>query len=1069
VDRVVPGLAFVKFEKQATENSVPDRFEQQVAAYPDHLAVKTRLHQLTYSAFNKVANRIAHTVGQQSGKAEPVALLLDHDAWAVVAIFGLLKAGRSFVPLDPSLPEVRLKYMLEDSGAKLIITNSERLNLSQVLRGKSRGVIDLDHLDVSLPNDNPGMSISPGSMTCILYTSGTTGRPKGVVHSHRNELHNVMHHTNSLSLNANDRLTLLGSYSTGQGIQDLYCALLNGASLYPWSLKSEGLIGLANWLIGEGITVYHSAATVFRHFVRNLNGAEEFPHLRIVRLGSEPVSWKDVEAYKKYFSRRCVFVNALSSSETKTIRQYVIDKESQITGRVPVGYPVEDMDILILDDSGNELGPGEVGEVAVRGGYLSPGYWRQPDLTSAAFLPDPSSPTKRIFRTGEWGRMSADGCLVHLGRKDAQVKIRGYRVETFETELALLEHFAVDQVLVMCRDNIRGDKYLVAYIVLNRMIGCTVSELRIFLKEKIPDYMIPSAFIFLDSLPLTPNGKIDRGALPEPSRARPALDVPYAPPRTRLEKRLAESWAQVLGLDNVGIHDNFFDLGGDSLTASMAISSVSKTFRSNLLLREFFETPRITSIAKRFERALGESRRPKLPPLLPAPRKEYLPLSFAQEQLWFLNESRSGTPLFNLPSAHRLSGSLDVGILQESLRQLVERHEALRTVFGQVDGQPVQIIGQVFDIDVSLVDLRHLPVARREKEAARLAEKETSRPFDLATGPLIRTKLFRLAEDEHALLVIIHHIISDGWSSQVFWNELAIVYDALSRGRKPFLPENPIQFIDFVCWEQHALDDKFIREQLEYWERQLAGTLPRLEFRGRTRRKKAGNFRTAQLPIELDENLFSTVKDFSHKERSTPFMVLLTALDITLHAYTGKKDIRVGTLIANRDRAETERLIGNFINTVILRSRVDRKMTLRELLAQVRETTLAAYANQHLPFEHLVRTLEQKRKIKRTSLFQVLFVYHNMIFQISNPPNLTFKPQEKRWVRADPGITLTTFDLILVLKETSKRLVGTFTFKRDALDSRKANGILQKLIRSLEYLTSDPEATIGKICGEGIG
>ena len=313
------------------------------------------------------------------------------------------------------------------------------LGLAQNLFDGSRSCIDMDHLDTSLAPDNSGIALSPDSISCILYTSGSTGQPKGVLHTHRNELHSIMHHTNNLRLSADDRFSLLAPYGTGQGTQDIFSALLNGGTLYPWNMKSEGLNGLADWLVHEKITVYHSAATIFRHFVRNLSEREEFPDLRVIKLGSEQVSWKDVESYKKHFSRHCILLNAFSSSETKTIRQYLINKETQISGRVPVGYPVEDMEVLILDEAGHELGPNHVGEIAVRSRYLSPGYWQKPDLTAAAYLLDSRCPDNRIFRTGEWGRMSSDGCLEHLGRKDAQVKIQGYRVETNEIELALLQ------------------------------------------------------------------------------------------------------------------------------------------------------------------------------------------------------------------------------------------------------------------------------------------------------------------------------------------------------------------------------------------------------------------------------------------------------------------------------------------------------------------------------------------------------------------------------------------------------------------------------------------------------
>jgi len=407
-----------------------------------------------------------------------------------------------------------------------------------------------------------------------------------------------------------------------------------------------------------------------------------------------------------------------------------------------------------------------------------------------------------------------------------------------------------------------------------------------------------------------------------------------------------------------------------------------------------------------------------------------------------------------------------MAILKRSVRELIRRHESLRTVFDLVNEQPVQIVGQIFEPDLSPVDLCRLPAAHKEKKVTQLARSEARRPFDLAKGPLIRTKLCQLSEYEHLLLVVMHHIISDRWSMQVFWSELAAIYEALSRRRKPSLPEIQYQFVDFARWERRALDSKFMKVRLDYWEKQLGAALPRLVFSPHGSRKRALTFRTAQLPIELNENFFSALKNFSRAERSTPFMVLLAALDITLHLSSGKNDIRVGTLVANRDHPESERVIGHFINTVILRSRVYRRFTLREFLKQVRDTTLAAQAHQQLPFEHLVRSLERKRKMSRRSLFQVMFIYHNANREALASTKLIIKPVDDLLNRAESGITVTTYDLILLLRETAKGLIGSLTFKRDTFDSEQAGNLRRKFFTILKSLMQKPENTIGRVCAE---
>jgi amino acid adenylation domain-containing protein len=1058
--------SYIEFRREAIEHSIPARFERQVLQNADRSAVITDGETLTYNDLNRFANQIANLILERCGEGqEAVAIIVANDATAIAGLLGILKAGKISVPVDAGLPAARGRSIITDSQARLIITASEHVSMAQVMGSGTQDTINLDEITPDMSDDNPSVSIAPADMAHIIYTSGSTSEPKGVIDIHRNVLHHVMVVTNSSHYCMEDRMTLVRAPSSTGGLANVYSALLNGACLFPFDVQNKGVAQLASWLIAQDITVYHSSATVFRHFVQTLEKNDGFPHLRLIRLGSEQVTKNEFQRFRQHFSSDCILVNALSCTEAITFCQNFLNKNSIVAGEiVPVGYAVPDMEILLLDDARETVESGESGEIAIRSEFLSPGYWRKPELTRKAFLQRPGDDGRRVYLTGDMGRMNADGCLEHIGRKDFQIKIRGHRVNTDDLEIMLLALPCIKEVAVVARESMAGDRRLIAYLVFKAELSATVSQLRHLLSEKLPMYMIPSTFVVLDALPLTVNGKIDRRALPDPPVSRPELDIPFVVPRTFVEETTSRIWSEALGVEEVGIHDNFFDLGGDSLLASRVAANVRKQFHCILSLKEFFEASTVAGIAARIEKAVRKSRKLKPPQMTIVPREGSLPLSFAQEQLWLLNELLPGTHLFNLSSAYRLSGFLDVSILEESLSKLVKRHEIFRAIFAEVEGQPVQIIGPGFDTELPMVDLRHLPAARREKKAAQLAGTEASCFFDLAKGPLIRTKLFQLAQDEHVLVVTIHHIICDGWSIQVFWNELAHIYEALSRGREPSLPEIPVQFADFVRWEQHALDDKSTKAELRYWEKQLAGTFSTLRFIRGNKRKKAISFRTAQLPIELDENHFSALKDFSRQERSTPFMVLLTALDVTLHAYTGQKDIRVGTLVANRDRAETEGLIGHLINTVILGSRIFRKMTLRQLLTQVRDTTLAAYANQHLPFEHLVRTLERKRKIRRTSLFQVMFIYHNMTVPSPEPMTLIFKPEDKLSIRPDPGATLTTFDLILVLKETSKGLVGTFTFKRDTLDSRKANGILQKFIRNLEYLMASPESTISRAC-----
>jgi amino acid adenylation domain-containing protein len=591
--------SFIPFKKDDIEQSIPNRFEQRVKKHPDRIAIKSKNHALTYDDVNKTSNRIARAILEQRGSGEePIALLLENDAAMIATMLGALKAGKTYVPLDPSFPIARTTYILQDLHAGIVVTNNKNLSLARKLTNKAPHLLNIDDVDAGVPTENLSLSISPDTSAFILYTSGSTGNPKGVIQNHRNVLHDIMQYTNTLHICPEDRMTLLYSCSVNGAMRGVFGALLNGAALYPLEIREEGLANLANLLIQEEITFYHSVATVFRNFISTLTGKEKFPRLRLIRFGGERVLARDVELYKKHFHDDCILYTGMGATETGHVCQYFIDKQSQITGSVvPTGYPIEDKEVLLLDDAGEKIGLNRVGEIAVKSRYLSLGYWRKSDVTPVVFLPDREDEHKRIYRTGDLGRLRPDGCLIHMGRKDFQVKIRGYRVEVAEIEAALLALDSVNAAIVQSQADDAGEQHLVAYLVPTKGNTPTVSDLRQAMVQALPVYMVPSAFVFLDTLPLTPNGKVDRTALPGPGGVRPELDTPYAPPGTWVEEELAKIWAEVLALDRVGIHDNFFDLGGHSLAATRVVSQVIKRFRLEIPLRSLFEAPTVAEMA----------------------------------------------------------------------------------------------------------------------------------------------------------------------------------------------------------------------------------------------------------------------------------------------------------------------------------------------------------------------------------------------------------------------------------------------------------------------------------------
>ena len=593
-----PSGTFFEFPLEDVETSIPERFEKIVRLYPDQIAIKSPKYELNYAALDQWANRIAHVLLAHSAKQEePIALLLGTDAPAIATLFGILKAGKIYVPMDPSLPHARLSYILEDSQSGLLVTDSNNLHLARELtQGKIR-IVNLDEVDSQSSAYPPAISISPDSLTWILYTSGSTGKPKGVVQNHRNVLHFVMNYTNGLHLCADDRLTLLFSASANGASHDIFSALLNGAALYPFDIKHNGVTGIQDWLVQNQLTVFCSVPTVFRYFIQTLTGVNPVPRVRLIKLIGEPVSQSDLASYRRYFSSVCIFVNRLGSTETGTIRWHFFDKSSHVDGHiVPVGYRVPDNAILVLDNASEEVGVGEVGEIAVQSHYLTPGYWRRPDLSEAVFFSDGGG--ERIYRTGDIGRLLPDGCLLCLGRKDSQVKIRGYRVELAEIEMAFVNLGIIKAAVVVPWEEPSKESKLVVYLLPKCQPAPTVSELRRRISKTLPEHMIPSKFVTLDNFPLAPNGKLDRKALPPPGNSRPELDTPYVAPRTSAEKLLTKIWAEVLAIDQVGVHDNFFDLGGYSLAAARVLSRVVKSFQLEMPIKALFDAPTVAGMAK---------------------------------------------------------------------------------------------------------------------------------------------------------------------------------------------------------------------------------------------------------------------------------------------------------------------------------------------------------------------------------------------------------------------------------------------------------------------------------------
>ena len=594
-----PTEPFVEFREEEIEQSIAARFEDQARRHSHRLAVKTKEDRWSYAELNRAANRIAHAILARRGEGfEHVAMILRHGATAIAAVLGILKAGKAYVPLDASAPKARNAHILNHAEAGLLLADRHTAPLAAELAGRAMAVLDVDALDTALPDGNPGLRMSPERVSHLMYTSGSTGDPKGVLQTHRNVLYKAMGWTNVVHLCPGDRTSLMRSLSVSGSIRDLFGAILCGAAVVTFDVKTEGLVHLAAWLRAEGVTVFTPVVTLFRSLGATLTGAEDLSSVRLLKLSGEPVQKRDVDLYKRHFPDSCLMINILASAEVGSTRVYFVGKATPVEEHfLPVGYAFQGCNVLLLDAAGNRLGCNEVGEIAVQSRFLSPGYWRMPELTASVFSADPTGGGERIYRTGDLGCMLPDGCLLHRGRKDSHVKIRGYSVELAEIEAALVSLDAVRETVVTTRDDAQGNQALVAYVIPRDPAAASASALRAALSAQLPDYMIPAAFVFMAEFPLLGPGKVNLRALPAPGSARPELDVPFALPRTAVEEALVRIWSDVLKLDRIGIHDRFLDLGGNSLMATRVIAQTRDAFDAEVTLQRFFAAPTVAGMA----------------------------------------------------------------------------------------------------------------------------------------------------------------------------------------------------------------------------------------------------------------------------------------------------------------------------------------------------------------------------------------------------------------------------------------------------------------------------------------
>jgi amino acid adenylation domain-containing protein len=1028
------------------ERCLHELFEAQADRDPGAVAVVFEGEALPYGELEARANRVAHALIERGvGPEVLVGISLERSFEMVVALLGVMKSGGAYLPLDPSYPADRVAFMREDAGVALVIDQAF-----------------FDALD-AYPISRPRVAVTPENTVYVMYTSGSTGRPKGAVLPHRAFCNHMLWMQHRFGIRATDRILQKTPFSFDVSMWELALPLITGGRLImarPGGHRDSAYI--RDLIVEQGVTTVYFVASMLQMFLRE-EQIERCITLRRVFSGGEALA---ASVPPELFARlRVELHNIYGPTETcidstcwsTDALQWSMSPRS----RIPIGQPIANTRIYVLDGEFEPVPVGVAGEIYIGGAGLGRGYLHRPELTAERFGPDPfgSTPGGRLYRTGDLGRRLPDGTLEFLGRIDDQVKLRGYRIELGEIEAVLEQHPAVEEAVVLMREDTPGDQRLVAYVVFGGERP-SMAELRVHAQAKLPEYMVPNALVVLDALPLSPAGKIDRRALPAPPSARG--DGEYVAPGTAAEMRLAELWGEVLGLDQVGLSDNFFELGGHSLLATRVMARIRDAFDTDLPLRTLFERPTIAMLAPLLppEPRAKQDRVQQIPKRANPGRAR---LAFAQERLWFLDQLQPGQALYNVPAAVRLRMPVNEGVLERTLNELVRRHESLRTTFDSEGGTPVQRIATEAKLTLALFDLSVFPPMVAEEYAQRIAQEEVLRPFDLSRGPLLRATLVRLTPFDHLLLLTLHHIVSDGWSMGVLFRELEAIYEAFGTGRPSPLPELPIQYADFAEWQRQWLSGDRLTELLEYWKQQLADAPAVIELTTDRPRPAVQTFRGGMERFEIDAETTAALKELARSEGSTLFMVLLSAFSVLLSRYSRQTDIVIGSPSANRTSAEVEGLIGFFVNTLVLRVRADGDPTFRTLLHRVREMTLDAFAHQELPFERIVEELSPERNLSHNPIYQVMFVLQNVFDDDAGTPS-----ERRASARGPAEVPLqdagtAKFDLTLTLAQSGGALTGAIEYQSDLYDAETIRRMISHIQTLFAACARDADVRLSRL------
>ncbi len=1028
-------------QKFAYDGCLHHWFEQRVRQQPDAVAVVYDNQSLTYEQLNARANQVAdYLINKEIGSDQLVGISFQRGMDMIVAMLGVLKSGAGYVPIDPAYPAERQTFMQEDACLREILTESIFQNLNWD----------------SLSTSNPTVEVSDKNLAYVIYTSGTTGKPKGVMIQHDSLVNYVAHAIEQFEMTPQDRLFQFSSISFDAAAEEIFCTLVAGATLV---VRTEESIRTAATFVDEshrhGITIW-DMPTAYWHQLSHEILSKDLPlpdGLRFILFGGEKVSAQAMKAWFERYPNGPRVLNTYGPTEATIVATSYFITPNDFCGEpqrdIPIGRPVSNLTAYILDAHHNPVPVGVPGELYIGGHGLARGYLNRAELTTEKFVRDPFvEDAQRMYRTGDLVRYRTDGQIEYLGRVDKQVKIRGYRIELGEIEAALAQHPAVSEVFVHVLERSEQVRVLVAYVVLSDDIPA--ADLREYMSERMPNYMVPSFIIPMAQLPLTVNGKVDAAALPDPAEGEDVQHENYVAPRNAEEQQLSELWSEVLGLNRIGIEDNFFELGGHSLLAAQLITRIYETFGADVPLRRLFETPTIAGLAATLSDADNATTTGTSFDVTPVPRDQHLPLSFAQQRLWFLDQLEGSNATYNMPVAIRIRGHMNPDLFEKVFGEIVRRHEVFRTRFLSEGGSPYQVTDIIEPFRLKQRDLSALGQDEQRHRVERLVAEDARRPFDLSTGPMVRGEIVKLDDEDHVLLFTMHHIISDGWSTEILIKEFSQLYDAFYHDQPSPLEELPVQYADFAYWQNQWLKGEMLESQLKYWEDRLRGAPQLLDMPTDRIRPPVETYRGSNISFQIPRAVADQLNVIARDNQSTLFMVLHTILVIMLNRFSRQEDIVLGSPLANRPNKNVEGLIGFFVNTMVLRADLSGNPTFKELLDRIRQSDLSDFEHPHVPFEHLIDVLKPERSLSHSPWFQVMFVLQNTpMAKSSRIANLELEPLDQ-----DTGTA--KFELTFGFVETDEGLTGSLEYNSDVYDeatvqamSRYLEGLMRSVARDI--------------------